>query len=64
MKPNEHASQRTKNRFREHNLVASELAIKHVGTTATSTGWEGKHFRCINHCEWTGWLPTTEITEE
>lgn len=61
---NHDASQRTKNRVREHNLVPA--VVMNGGAVRKPCpalgGVEAILFRC-DDCDWEGWLPTSEIGE-
>lgn len=65
LKPNQTASQRTKNRFKEHHLVLSPDVVR-----TDIMGHEGRqmiHARCTDdNCPafgmpWIGWLPLDEM---
>lgn len=56
------ASRRTKNRVKEHNLEM----IHHPSLRARKVMFDGKPhtlFRCVDHCNWRGWLPIDELEE-
>lgn len=60
--PKLNASQRTKNRLREHKIGVDTLMFN--GRIAIFKGNIHKAFRCRNHCGWFGWLPIDEIKDE
>lgn len=57
MKAKSDASTRTKNRLREH----KELAHANDRSTIFKDGVQHGFFRCVDHCDWVGWLPLHEL---
>lgn len=58
----ENASQRTKNRVREHSLVPLNTSNGAAERKEIPNLGECILFAC-QECEWQGWLPTNEIGE-
>lgn len=57
LEPNENASQRTKNRLKEHpNHTVLQVATSVVGLDGKS----GVLIKCAD-TSWLGWLPTSEV---
>lgn len=58
--PNDKASRRTLNRFKEHKLSVVEEIRPNVPAL---NGAEGAYLRCTDQfCGWAGWFPTSGLT--
>lgn len=63
MTPNSTASTRTKNRLREHTPDGHGASVvKETDSCEPLKGVPALLLKCALNCDWSGWIPKSEVT--